>query len=56
MDDSVHYAKLEAGARWLAARAATASERHEHLGWANRYYRLGLHARECERPLTRVAA
>ena len=40
LDQAVTYAQLEQGARYLAARAVTAAERQEHLGWANRYYRL----------------
>ncbi len=43
--DQAHYAQLEMGARYLAATAANAEERRIHLGWANRYYRLGLEAR-----------
>jgi hypothetical protein len=36
------YEQLETGARWLASRALDEAERHEHLGWANRYARLRL--------------
>ena len=45
MDQSVYYSQLEAGARYLASRAETAAERYEHIGWANRYYRLAAEAR-----------
>ena len=40
--DSAYYERLEAGARWLAGRAATAGERREHLGQADRYRHLRL--------------
>lgn len=40
-----HYAQLEMGARYLAAITKDAEERRTHLGWANRYYRLGVEAR-----------
>lgn len=40
VDDGTYYAQLEEGARFLAARAATDSERQQHLGMANRYVRL----------------
>ncbi len=52
-----HYAQLEMGARYLAAAAADAEERRTHLGWANRYYRLGLEARleEMELPAAQAA-
>jgi hypothetical protein len=52
MDDNVYYAQLEAGARYLASRAATPAERIEHLGWANRYYRLKADALETARLTT----
>ena len=42
MDQAVYYSQLEQGARYLAALAADESEREEHLGWANRYFRLRL--------------
>ena len=41
MDDATYYKQLELGARYLASRASSEVERLEHLGWANRYYRLG---------------
>jgi hypothetical protein len=47
MDDATHYKQLEIGARFLASRAASEAERIEHLGWANRYYRLGADA-DCQ--------
>lgn len=40
MDNALYYARLEQGARYLAARAANDDERRVHLGWANRYRRL----------------
>ena len=39
-NDLLYYAQLEAGARFLAAGAATSAERDLHLGMANRYARL----------------
>jgi hypothetical protein len=44
MPDAAHYERLEIGARWLASRAATEAERHEHLATANRYARQRLEA------------
>jgi hypothetical protein len=44
MDQSRYYARLEQGARYLASLASDESERLEHLGWANRYYRLRIGA------------
>jgi hypothetical protein len=41
MSQAIFYGQLEAGARYLAARAGSMDERLEHLGWANRYRRLG---------------
>jgi hypothetical protein len=40
--DPAYYERLEAGARWLAARASEGCEREGHLGNANRYARLRL--------------
>jgi len=40
LDTALYYARLEQGARYLAARAANDDERRVHLGWANRYRRL----------------
>jgi hypothetical protein len=40
VDQSLYYAQLEQGARYLASTASDKAERHEHLGWANRYYRM----------------
>jgi hypothetical protein len=37
---AVYYKRLETGARWLAGRAASATERNRHLAMANRYSRL----------------
>lgn len=45
MNDATYYEQLEQGARYLASLATSASERREHLGWANRYYRLADDAR-----------
>jgi hypothetical protein len=36
-NDLIYYTQLEAGARFLAAGAATPAERDVHLGMANRY-------------------
>ena len=36
-NDLLYYTQLEAGARFLAAGAATAVERDVHLGMASRY-------------------
>jgi hypothetical protein len=44
LDKAVYYAQLEQGARYLASLARSDSERHLHLSWANRYYRLRLDA------------
>ena len=38
-DDAVRYARLEAGARYLAAEARCLAEREEHLGMAEHYAR-----------------
>lgn len=40
--DAGYYGRLESGARWLASRAARASERDSHLDNADRYARLRL--------------
>lgn len=56
MAQALTYAQLEQGARYLAARAATPAERHEHLGWANRYYRLRLAGETAPAPILRAAA
>jgi hypothetical protein len=53
MDQAVYYAQLEQGARYLASLAPTRDERQQHLAWANRYYRLGLEARE-SRPMAEL--
>ncbi len=45
MDQAVYYAQLEAGARYLASISSDLDERRTHIGWANRYYRLGVEAR-----------
>ena len=42
--DLGYYTRLEAGARWLASRAAAGAERDAHLGHARRYARLRLDA------------
>jgi hypothetical protein len=39
--DTLTYAQLEQGARFLAARARTDAEREAHLAMANHYVRLG---------------
>jgi hypothetical protein len=44
VDQSLYYAQLEQGARYLASLAGDEAERSEHLGWANRYYRLRVDA------------
>jgi hypothetical protein len=44
LEDATYYAQLEQGARYLAALAKSELERREHLGWANRYFRLRLDA------------
>lgn len=41
---ATYYEQLEQGARYLASRAVDDVERQQHLGWANRYYRLRLDA------------
>jgi hypothetical protein len=46
--DTLTYAQLEQGARFLAERAQTDAEREAHLAMANRYARLG------ERPAPRA--
>ncbi|HEY0011867.1 MAG TPA: hypothetical protein VGB79_03335 [Allosphingosinicella sp.] len=38
-DDRIRYARLEAGARYLAARTGCFAERDEHLGMAELYAR-----------------
>ena len=43
-DPALHYAQLEQGARYLASLAISDDERREHIGWANRYYRLRVDA------------
>jgi hypothetical protein len=48
LEHALYYAKLEEGARYLAACAANDAERREHLGWANRYYRLRVEASDFE--------
>jgi hypothetical protein len=40
--EAAYYGRLETGARWLAARSASAGERHAHLGHADRYLHLRL--------------
>ncbi len=45
MNQAVYYAQLEAGARYLASISSDLDERRTHIGWANRYYRLGVEAR-----------
>ncbi len=45
MDQAVYYSQLEQGARYLASITADSAERRTHLGFANRYYRLGVEAR-----------
>src|SRR5688500_5005810 len=40
--DAAYYERLETGARWLASRAPSDTERDEHLGIANKYARLRL--------------
>jgi hypothetical protein len=42
--DSAYYERLEIGARWLASRAGSESERREHLGVANLHARRRLEA------------
>ena len=39
IDEPTRYAELEAGARYLAAEAGSASERDRHLGAAETYAR-----------------
>jgi hypothetical protein len=39
--ETLTYAQLEQGARFLADRAQTDAERETHLAMANRYVRLG---------------
>ena len=57
MDNALHYARLEQGARFLAAQAANDDERRVHLGWANRYRRLVIDAAVPEHCLlTRASA
>jgi hypothetical protein len=57
LDNALHYARLEQGARYLAAQAANDDERRVHLGWANRYRRLLIDARVPDHcVLTRVPA
>ena len=45
MDQMMSYAQLEQGARYLASTSTDPAERHKHLCWANRYYRLSVEAR-----------
>ncbi len=45
MNNATYYEQLEQGARYLASMATNPAERREHLGWANRYYRLADDAR-----------
>ena len=45
MNQAIRYAKLEQGARYLASISVDPDERRTHLGWANRYYRLGVEER-----------
>lgn len=45
MENATYYERLEQGARYLASLATSPAERREHLGWANRYYRLAVDAR-----------
>ena len=57
MDNAAYYEMLEQGARFLASVATTSAERNEHLGWANRYYRLADDARSSRsRSVTAKAA
>lgn len=57
MDNATYYAQLEQGARYLASVAANDDERREHLGWANRYQRLGSDlAAPVKQPVLRVPA
>jgi hypothetical protein len=57
LEQADHYAMLEQGARHLAAISADPEERRLHLGWANRYYKLGVEARlEPTGPVTARAA
>ena len=42
--DSAYYERLETGARWLASRAESESERQEHLATANLHARRRLEA------------
>ena len=55
MEQAVYYAQLEEGARYLASLATSDSERHLHLSWANRYYRLRVDA-EPQPAVTPIAA
>jgi hypothetical protein len=57
VNQASYYAQLEHGARFLAANSAEPKERERHLGWANRYHRLGAEARpERATPTTAQAA
>jgi hypothetical protein len=44
-----YYERLEAGARWLAGKAASLVERDQHLGAARRYARLRSNAASSRR-------
>lgn len=55
MDSAAYYAQLEQGARYLASLATNDAERHVHLSWANRYYRLRVDA-EPQPAITPIAA
>ncbi|HEY0147651.1 MAG TPA: hypothetical protein VGB70_01460 [Allosphingosinicella sp.] len=46
-----YYERLEAGARWLAGKAASFIERDQHLGAAKRYARLRIDAASSRRVL-----
>ena len=50
MEQAVYYAQLERGARYLASLATSDAERHVHLSWANRYYRLRVDAEPQPQP------
>jgi hypothetical protein len=52
LDHATYYARLEEGARFLAARTSDDRERLEHLAWANRYYRLRVDAASFPVPVT----
>jgi hypothetical protein len=44
LPDAAYYERLEIGARWLASRAGSETERDEHLGVANLHARRRLEA------------